>query len=150
MFKKTIEYVDYNGVTRNEDFYFNLTASEAIILEAKTPGGLTNYLDKIIRANSGAEIMAAFAELIHMAYGRKSDDGRTFEKSDEISKTFESTPAYDTLFLELCTDEKAASDFVNGIMPKFTDAQQKHFKLVAEKAAETTPTANATLNPDVQ
>ena len=28
MLKKTITYTDYNGTTRKEDFYFNLTQAE--------------------------------------------------------------------------------------------------------------------------
>ena len=32
MIKKTIEYVDYNGTERSEDFYFNLTEAECIDL----------------------------------------------------------------------------------------------------------------------
>ena len=34
MLKKTITYTDYNGTTRKEDFYFNLTQAEVTELEA--------------------------------------------------------------------------------------------------------------------
>ena len=33
MLKKTIEYVDYNGVERKEDFYFNLSKAEVTEME---------------------------------------------------------------------------------------------------------------------
>ena len=35
MIKKTINYVDYNGVNREEDFYFNLTKAEITAVPKK-------------------------------------------------------------------------------------------------------------------
>jgi hypothetical protein len=51
-------------------------------------------------------------------------DGKYFDKSDEISKRFASTEAYSQLFMELATDAKAATAFVNGIMPADVKKQQ--------------------------
>lgn len=50
MLKKTITYTDYNGVERTEDFYFNLTKSELLVLEMGTTGGLTEMVEKIVAA----------------------------------------------------------------------------------------------------
>lgn len=33
MLKKRIKYTDYNGVERNEDFYFNLNKAELMEME---------------------------------------------------------------------------------------------------------------------
>ena len=41
MIKKTIEYVDYNGENRKEDFYFNLSKAELMELEMSKNGGLS-------------------------------------------------------------------------------------------------------------
>ena len=38
-------------------------------------------------------------------------------KSDERTKAFEETQAYSDIWIELASDETAASEFVNGIMP---------------------------------
>ncbi|MCC8097999.1 MAG: hypothetical protein LIO44_05490, partial [Eubacterium sp.] len=57
-------------------------------------------------------------EIILKAYGEKSDDGRRYIKSDELSETFSQTNAYSELFIELSTDAEAAAAFVNGIIPK--------------------------------
>ena len=51
------------------------------------------------------------------AYGQKSDDGRRFIKSKELSDSFAQTEAYSQLFMELATDADAAAKFVNGIVP---------------------------------
>ena len=134
MYKKTITYEDFNGNTRTEDFYFNLTRSELIKLEAGRDGGLDTYLQKIVDAKDAPAIMDAFENIILSSYGVKSDDGRTFKKSKEISADFANTNAYDKLYTELCTDSDAAAAFVNGIMPKLTDAEKKKFDLVADQA----------------
>ena len=122
MFKKTITYTDYNGVERTETFYFNITTNELIRLEVGRDGGFEAYLKKIIDAKDAPEIMEAFNSLIMLSYGVKSDDGRRFIKSMELSEEFSQTPAYDALFLELCTNNKKAAEFVNGIMPKVKPA----------------------------
>lgn len=118
MLKKTITYVDFDGNSRTEDHYFNLTKAELTMLTLSHSGGLEKHLDKIIKAQDAPAIMKNFREIIKLAYGEKSDDGRRFIKSEEIYKNFEQTEAYSQLFMELCTDSKAASDFVNGILPK--------------------------------
>jgi hypothetical protein len=49
---------------------------------------------------------------------QKSPDGKRFIKNDEMREEFQQTAAYSALFMELATDDKAAADFVNGIIPK--------------------------------
>lgn len=124
MYKKRIKYTDYNGNQREEDFYFNLTRSELTEMEFSSAGGLQNYIQKIIDAQSGQEIIAVMKDLIFKSYGEKSLDGKYFNKSKEISEAFSHTEAYDILFMELATDDKAAADFVNGIIPKATDNEK--------------------------
>lgn len=51
------------------------------------------------------------------AYGEKSPDGKRMIKSAELSEAFAQTEAYSELFMKLATDSKAASEFVNGIIP---------------------------------
>ena len=123
MLKKTIAYVDLNGVERNEDFYFNLSKPEIIKMQGSVKGGYDVRLKAIAADLNGATIMEFFEDLIKRSYGEKSEDGRRFMKSDEISKSFMETPAYEVLFEELVTNDKAAAEFVNAIMP--ADVTQK-------------------------
>ena len=118
MLKKTIKYMDYNGVERNEDFYFNLTQAELTEMEMSTVGGLAEMINKIVAAQDAPAIIKVFKELILKAYGEKSADGKRFIKSDELSAGFSQTEAYSTLFMELATDADAAAAFVNGIVPE--------------------------------
>lgn len=123
MFIKTINYTDYNGNKRSEDHYFNLTEAEALELEMSTNGGFSERIKRIIAAQDTATLVKIFKDLIKLSYGRKSLDGRKFEKSEEIFNEFKDTQAYSILFMELATDAKAATEFVNGIAPnKKSDA----------------------------
>ena len=118
MLKKTITYEDYDGNTRTEDFYFNLSKAELIEIEASVPGGVAAKLEKISKDKNGTEIIKTFKDIILKSYGVKSEDGKRFIKSDEISKAFEETEAYSELFYELAIDADKAAAFINGIMPK--------------------------------
>ena len=117
MLKKIITYTDYNGVERTEPFYFNLSKAELMEMELGVTGGMTEMLDKIIAAKDAPSLMKTFKEMIMKAYGVKSDDGKRLIKSEELSIAFTQTEAYSVLFMELITDDKAAADFVNSIIP---------------------------------
>lgn len=117
MLKKTVTYTDYNGVQRTEDFYFNLSKAEVTEMELSVNGGFSTMVQEIVESNDGARIMELFKEMVLKAYGEKSADGKRFIKSKELSEAFSQTEAYSEIFMELATDDKAAADFVNGIMP---------------------------------
>lgn len=123
MLKKIITYTDYNGVERTEPFYFNLSKAELMEMELGVTGGMTEMLNKIINAKDGPSLMKTFKEMIMKAYGVKSDDGKRLIKSEELSIAFTQTEAYSVLFMELITDDKAAADFVNGIIPNEIQAE---------------------------
>lgn len=119
MLKKNIEFEDYDGNKRKEDHYFNLNKAE-VIKWLTTSGDYT--LDKVMQRLSternGKKIMEIFEDLIHLSYGKKSLDGRKFEKSEEIWNDFYQTEAYSVLFTELVTDASKAAAFINDIIPK--------------------------------
>jgi hypothetical protein len=118
MLRKSITYTDYNGAERTENFYFNLTKAELMEMELSVSGGFTDMIQRIIDAQDTPTIVKVFKELILKSYGEKSPDGKRFVKSAELADAFAQTEAYSNLFMELATDSKAASDFVNGIIPQ--------------------------------
>jgi len=118
MIKKTITYVDYNGNERTEDHYFDLSKAEIMEMQLSVNGGFDVMLKSIIDAKDIPAISKLFKEIIFKSYGKKSADGIRFEKSEEISRAFSQTGAYSELYMELCTDSKAAAEFINGIIPK--------------------------------
>ena len=118
MLKKTISYEDFNGVEVKEDFYFKLTKAELMEMEATTPGGMSNLIQRVVDSQDGPTIFKIFKELIMKSYGVKSDDGKRHIKSRELSEAFIQTEAYSNLLMELLEDSEAAANFVKGILPK--------------------------------
>lgn len=123
MIKKTIAYIDYNGVERKEDFYFNLSKAEVMEMEMSTKGGLAEMIQRIVAAQDQTAIIKIFKDLIIKAYGVKSPDGKKFIKNQEVIDDFVQTEAFSELFMELATNADAAAKFVNGIIPANLDAQ---------------------------
>lgn len=121
MLKKTITYTDFNGVERTEDFYFNLTKAEVTEMEMSVHGGMAHMLETIVASKDNKQIVSIFKEIVLKSYGEKSLDGRRFMKTKEITESFSQTEAYSEIFMELALNEKAAADFVNGVLPKNLD-----------------------------
>lgn len=118
MLKKTIEYTDFDGNKRKEDFYFNLTKAEVAEMELSTEGGLAKSLTKIVETQDSKRIVESFKDLILRSYGIKSPDGKRFIKNQEVRDEFSQTEAYSELFMELATNADMAAGFVNGIVPQ--------------------------------
>lgn len=118
MLVKTINYTDYNGNEREEEFYFHLNKAESIKLEMSVNGGLSTYIKRLAATQDGHEIMNLIEKIILMSYGEKSNDGKRFIKSDELTKAFTETEAYSSLFTELVTNPDKMAAFINGIVPK--------------------------------
>lgn len=136
MLTKTITYTDFNGVSRTENFLFNLTNAEIMEMEMSIDGGLAEKIKKVTEAQSMPELIKIFKDLILRAYGEKSDDGRRFIKErngEPLSIAFSQTEAYSKLFIELATDAEKAAEFVNGIVP--SEAAVNLNAQTAEKAA---------------
>lgn len=131
MLKKTIKYTDYNGVEREEDFYFNLSKAEIAEMELEIPGGMTAMLQRITAAKDTPSLVKIFKDLILRSYGEKSADGKRFVKSAELKESFSQTEAYSELFMELATNADSASAFINGIIP--ADVAKASKKQIPEK-----------------
>ena len=118
MLKKLIEYTDYNGNERKENFYFNLNKTELMEMETEVTGGMRQLLEDMMEKQDVPKIMKAFKTIILKAYGEKSPDGRRFYKSEELSIAFTQTEAYNKLYMELLSDAKKAAAFISALMPE--------------------------------
>jgi hypothetical protein len=116
--KRDITYENLDGESVTETFYFNLTRTEVVELQVSYKEGLGEYLQRIVRTNDQGQVVAMIKMLILTSYGVRSDDGKHFLKSKELSEQFVSSFAYDSLFTELTSNETAAVLFLQGIMPK--------------------------------
>ena len=118
MLKRNITYEDFDGNTVTEVFYFNLTKTEIIDLQLGYEGGLEEFITKIVKAEDLKALITEFKRLVLLSYGERTEDGKRFVKNDRIREEFSQTAAFDSLFMELATNDSAAADFVTGIIPR--------------------------------
>lgn len=116
MFKKVIKFEDFNGTSREETFYFNLSKAELMEMELSTQAGVEEMIRMLIATKDNAKIMQIFKDLILKSYGIKSEDGTRFIKSKELREAFEQSNAYSELFMEMITNPDVQAAFINGVI----------------------------------
>ncbi len=124
MVRKTITYTDYDGNQRTEELMFNLSRAELIEMEVSESGGMEKMLKRIVAEQDTKKIMSIIKAIILKSYGKKSDDGRRFIKSEEMSNEFAQTEAYSELLFELLQSEDAAAKFMNGLVDGIVPADK--------------------------
>ena len=132
MWSYTSTYKDFNGTERKETFHFFISTAELMEMQLVTEGGLAAKIQEIIDAKDQPTLVKLFKDLLLKSYGEKSDDGRRFIKSEEMSKAFTETPVYSELYMKLISDAKLASEFVNGILPDNLEEEIKAYQKTAE------------------
>lgn len=118
MIMETRTYKDYNGITRTENFFFNLSKAELAEMELSTEGGYAEMIERIVSAQDRPALVKIFKELLLKSYGEKSPDGKRFIKSEELSLAFSQTEAFSDMFMELATNSEKAAEFINGVIPE--------------------------------
>lgn len=133
MIKKTVTYKDFDGNERTEDFYFHLTEQELTEWELSVDGGLSGVLTRIINSKDNRKLVEIFKDLLIRSYGVKTPDGRGFVKNEDVLNDFKYTQAFSDIYMELATNDKAASEFVNGIIPVSLAAEaRKEMKVLSD------------------
>jgi len=117
MLKREIKYEDFNGNKTSDIFYFNLSEHELVDLEVAQKQGLQAMLQEIIDTKDHKGLIELFKKIIMLSYGEKSSDGKRFIKSEQSRLEFSQSAAYNTLFMELATDDGAAATFLIGTLP---------------------------------
>lgn len=129
MITKDTKYVDFLGNERTETMHFNLTQVELVEMGmdlpddikeevGDDPSKITEETAMNLMVKLGEKgIMAFLKTVILKSYGVVSEDGRRFEKSEQISKEFSETIAFDNLMMELLADDEAAANFINSLIP---------------------------------
>jgi len=116
--KKTIKFENpFTGVAEQKDYYFHIGKGQLarLKLESELSGGLDQMLAEMIAAKDGKKIMDTVERIILMACGERVGD--SFDQTPEAVARFRNSPAYDELFLELCTNAKACAEFIAGAIP---------------------------------
>lgn len=119
MVKETVTYKDFNGVEHTEELRFHLSEIELVEIENAMPGGMSAFLDRIIKESDNKEIFKWFKEIVIMSYGVKSADGKSFVKDEKVRENFKYSAAFSAFMMNLIsggTDKMTA--FINGVIPK--------------------------------
>lgn len=137
MLKKSITYVDYNGVERTEDFYFNLNKAETLGYIIGFEGGIESFIEKVVQEEDVKKLWDLWSDFILMCYGEKSSDGRRFIKSKELSEGFKQTEAYNNLVMELVSGKGADNaKFVNAVVADVEKDPNKKALIASFKVVE--------------
>ena len=116
MLKKRVKYEGFDGEIIEEDLYFNLTRMDAIELSALYESkDLSAYMDEIVKKEDIASLYRVLKDIVLLAYGVKSEDGKRFIKNDVVKKEFEESLAFAQLIEDLHETNSALSEFVTGI-----------------------------------
>ena len=116
MIKETVTYTDFNGEEITEDLYLNLNKMELLELSALFNDG--KVLEEAVKKGDKVAIIKYFKTIILSAYGKKSEDGRRFEKSDEIRKEFENSEAFSEFMFSILSDDgDRAEKLLTGLIP---------------------------------
>lgn len=146
MLKREIKYEDFNGENVSEVVYFNISKPELIELEVEFNEGYGKMLERIIETKDNRELIKRFKEIVLLAYGVKSDDGRRFMKSDALREEFSQTAAYQELYMDIASNDNAAVEFLTGILPK--DLRGELVKTVTETSDVSNVPSGAPIPPN--
>lgn len=142
MLKKTIKYVDYNGVERTENLYFHvskasvLTASNDVYSEIMNAANELKDRAKLLEGMDVTEVNEENAfdpnnqllaesirmvarivdRLVDLSYGKRSEDGLKFVKSKEVLDEFKSSMAYDAFIEQMLANQEEMIEFINKLV----------------------------------
>ena len=117
MLKENVKYLDFDGVEQNETLYFNINRMELIAMQARYgKEDMAKYIERIVQEQDFAKIHDLLNDIILTAYGKKSEDGKRFLKSEEIKEEFRTSLAYEALVESFFDDDGVTlGKFVQGI-----------------------------------
>lgn len=145
MFKKVINYTDFDGKKQSVTAYFNLNKTECVDmnLEYEADGGLIGHLKKLTVARDDGEMLQKpaidFIKLIlEKSYGiRPKSDPSLFLKEDENGKPlfrkFKQSAAYDQYVFALLTGEESLEEFATNVLPEISDDQKAEAEKILEE-----------------
>lgn len=117
MFKKTIEFEDFDGNKVVEDFYFHISMTELAAM-AHGADELAMRVKKIENEKNGLAILHEFREIVRLGCGQRSEDKKRFIKTPETQSALLDSPAFDVLVMEMMADPKKMADFIAQLFPE--------------------------------
>lgn len=128
MFKRTVSYTDFDGQQQTEEVYFHLSRTKVIDMALTGEADeLLQAIQEAVKSQDGKEIVRTVRDLIHLAYGEKDADGKTFRQGEELSDDFFQTAVFDQFFYDMIMDPQQVNEFVEALFPPdfMEEARQK-------------------------
>lgn len=139
-----IKFRNADDEERTKTYWFHISKPEMIRLNGEIPGGLGKVLREVTEDEDGQAMFDLFEKIVFLSHGLRTEDGDGFEKSDEITKTFKQSFAYEALFDQLTESEEAFASFVVSVLPKGWEKTLEE----AEKKAEEEKALTVVGEPD--
>lgn len=129
MQKLTIQFENFDGETVSEDLYFHLNIKELQAME-EWPVPLTKRIADLTNTQDGKKAFELMRDIIEVAYGERSEDGKRFVKNEEVLKNFTQGLAYDEVIIKFIDGSMDLAKFIEGLLPK------KVFELAKKNAKD--------------
>lgn len=117
MQKLTVTYENFDGDNVTEDLYFHLNIKELQDME-NWDVPLTQRIAKLTKTEDGKEAFELMRDIIEVAYGERSEDGKRFVKNPEVLKNFTEGLAYDEVIIQFLDGTTDLGKFIEGLLPK--------------------------------
>lgn len=150
MFSDTVTYEDFNGNKCSEMLYFNISQTESLKFLTSVEGGYDAYLQKILdefnsmsedddrqKVQAVTKVLDVYEDIILAGYGEKSEDGKRFMKSPEITNNFKCSAAYEAFLLKFLEDPEYGVKFVVAVLPNNTGMSGDEIVSSAKQDAKT-------------
>lgn len=147
MLAREFTYEDFDGKTVTETWHFHISKADILMFDADYPEGLAGVLTAMGKTQNKKDILEMFQKIIRLAVGKRSEDGRRFIKTDDISDEFFQTPAWDQLLMELLEGKMDGAEFIRGIMPRDVGVEITNEQVQAKAAELAGETPAAPQNP---
>lgn len=124
MISRTIKYVDYNGIEKVGEYWFNMSRADLMALEIKNGGSWFDRIKALINEQDGVGAWGMIQQFVDDSYGVKTEDGG-FDKDESHLKKFKQSEAYSEFIWYFVEHPDEFANFVNGIVSsveKKTDA----------------------------
>ena len=116
MLKQRVKYQGFDGELIEEDLYFNLTRMDLIELNDRYESkDMAAYIDKIVKEKNIKKLYKVLKDIVLMAYGVKSEDGKRFIKNQTVKDEFAESLAFSQLIEDFHETDTSMSDFITGI-----------------------------------
>lgn len=142
MLKKSVKYVDYNGVERTENLYFHVSKTSVLTAKDNVYGEIMNIAQALrdrgkllegmeveaineedpfdpnnqVLAESIRMVARLLDRLVDLSYGKRSEDGQKFVKNEQVLEDLKASIAYEAFIEQMLSNPDELVEFINKLV----------------------------------